>query len=83
MESVIEEAKGAGLKYLIANTSKEEDHEKIYKMREKFPDAVIASYGIHPWYVENLSENWKETLMKYILSYKTNCIGMEKKGFFY
>ncbi len=76
MESVIEEARESGLKYLIANTSKEEDHEKIFKMREKFPELVIASYGIHPWCVDKLSEDWKETLMKYVLSYKTNCIGM-------
>ena len=50
----------------ICNGTNPSDWAQIQHLGNLFPDSVIPFFGVHPWFVENLPDNWFYMLKKYI-----------------
>jgi TatD DNase family protein len=60
-----QEAEAAGVAAMVVNGSSENDWNDVAILSQIIP-GVIASYGLHPWYVLSRSSNWLETLRMHI-----------------
>ncbi len=60
-----QEAESAGVVAMVVNGSSEDDWNDVATLRRQIP-GVIASYGLHPWYVPARSPGWLETLRRHI-----------------
>lgn len=72
---VIESFVKQGINKLICAATKREDWEKIEKIYQDFPDNIIPAFGIHPWYVRDIKNNWAEDLEKLLIKYPHALIG--------
>ncbi|MCD4742389.1 MAG: TatD family hydrolase [Desulfobacteraceae bacterium] len=66
-DQIIKHAIAAGVEYMICCATSEKDWEDVQKLSLKH-NSVIPNYGIHPWFVDNLSSDWKENLIDLLLS---------------
>lgn len=74
VDVVIERALKNGVKRFVCNGTREKDWLKVQKLAEQYP-FIVPCYGIHPWYVKKLSENWLEKLEELLIENKNACIG--------
>jgi TatD DNase family protein len=51
---------------MVVNGSCETDWPQVHELAKKYPE-VIPSYGYHPWYVKERSENWEQTLVQFVV----------------
>src|SRR4051812_3649159 len=68
-----------GVVRMVVNGSCEEDWPQVLALARKHP-AVIPSFGFHPWYVKERSENWQESLLRHLDSIPSAIgeIGLDK-----
>lgn len=59
------EAEAAGVVAMVVNGSSEDDWNDVADLKQQLP-GVIASYGLHPWYVHARSPKWLDTLRGHI-----------------
>ncbi|MGY8639999.1 MAG: TatD family hydrolase [Verrucomicrobiales bacterium] len=50
----------------MVNGTCEDDWKHVAELAEKFPDQVIPNFGLHPWFVNERTENWEATLNKFL-----------------
>lgn len=55
----------AGVKHLVCNGSQESDWELVARAAGVYP-GVIPCFGLHPWYVAQRSERWREILERFL-----------------
>ena len=58
---IIKNANSVGVEYMACCSTCEKDWDEVQKLSLKY-NSVIPNYGIHPWFVDNLSLDWKEKL---------------------
>ncbi len=64
---IIEEAVKAGVcRYLCCATC-EKDWDRVLTLSERY-DSIVPALGIHPWYMEGISNNWEERLLENLRS---------------
>ncbi len=61
-------AENANVKYMVTCATMESNFELTAQLSEE-SGSVLPCFGIHPWFVENVSENWKGQLEKYVTDY--------------
>lgn len=66
LEEIMTRACSAGVVKMVCCGTEEKDWEAVLKVKEKYPDTVIASFGLHPWYIKERSEEWFSKLEKFI-----------------
>jgi TatD DNase family protein len=59
--------------FMVVNGTAESDWEKVAKMAKEL-SFVIPSFGLHPWFLAERSENWEERLRTH-LTQKSCAIG--------
>ena len=64
-DEVVLRAINAGVEKMICCGISPEDWQEVASIADKYPQ-VIPAYGIHPWHVKSLPENWEEILIKYL-----------------
>ncbi len=69
-KNLIENANAIGIKYMVCCATHEKDFNKVKKLSVQY-NSIIPSYGIHPWFVENLSCEWEKNLIGVLESEKT------------
>lgn len=62
---VIERALQAGVTKMVCCGSAEGDWNAVEAIQRRYPENVIASYGLHPWYVHEASDCWEEKLLEF------------------
>lgn len=50
----------------VVNGTQERDWPEVEKLAWEFPERVIPSFGLHPWYVKDASPRWRETLAAFV-----------------
>lgn len=68
INKIIQNAKTAKVKYMATCSTIEDDFKLTLKLSKDF-SCIIPCFGIHPWFLETLSEKWKENLEYYLLKY--------------
>ena len=75
-ETEFQNAHLVGINRILVNSAHFTDWDQV----QKLPD-VIASIGIHPWYVNEASDDWEECMEKYLqtnLNLQIGEIGLDK-----
>lgn len=64
-EAVLETCRHEGIQRLIVNGTRPDDWVRVAALAERFPE-VRASYGLHPWYVKDVGDDWEALLEGYL-----------------
>jgi len=56
--AVIERARAAGIIKMVCCGTSEKDWAKDKALAGEYPDLIIPSFGLHPWYVKERSGDW-------------------------
>jgi TatD DNase family protein len=55
----------AGIGKMVVNGSCESDWPQVLALSKNVPQ-VIPSFGYHPWYIKERSDNWQKNLIKFL-----------------
>jgi len=61
-DELVAACRGVGVVRMVVNGSGESDWDAVAALARRFPDLVIPSFGIHPWYVHERTSAWKDRL---------------------
>jgi len=61
LDAALARARAAGVERFMCCGSSEQDWPAVAALAERH-EGVVPSFGLHPWYVKDRSENWKQTL---------------------
>lgn len=61
LEGVMERARGAGVRWMVCNGTREGDWERVAELARRYEE-VVPCFGLHPWYVRERSERWMKRL---------------------
>ncbi len=64
--SLVSRAREKGVHRLVCCGSKEGDWEAVAALKEQYPDEIIPSFGLHPWYIKDRSAEWLENLDRFL-----------------
>lgn len=64
----MERAGNAGVTRVVCCGTEEEDWAGVLGLKERYPKAVIASFGLHPWYAGRRSGQWLKRLEECLAS---------------
>lgn len=59
-------ARTAGVARMVVNGSCETDWPEVAALAGEFPNFVVPSFGYHPWYVNERTPRWRETLIEFL-----------------
>ncbi len=65
IEPIISRAQKANVRYMVSCATMEENFESTAHLFRQHP-SVLPFFGIHPWFVDTISPNWKQTLETYL-----------------
>ncbi len=71
---ILERAKAFGIRRFGVNGTCPADWPAVAKLAKMHPE-VLPQFGVHPWKVENLPENWLEELKGYLLRFPQAGLG--------
>ena len=63
--AVIERAQGADVAKIVCCGTEEKDWNAVADLARKYA-SVIPCFGVHPWFVNTISEHWGEKLVEYL-----------------
>jgi len=72
---IINQAQKAGVSDFVCISAHEDDWGKVDDIAHMFPQNIIPSFGIHPWYVEKCSDNWVHKLEFFLQKYPSAAVG--------
>ena len=72
---IISEAAACQVQKLVCAAVTEADWLLVGNLAEKYPQTVIPAFGIHPWYLEKLSNGWQERLAEMLTRFPQALIG--------
>lgn len=62
---IVIRAQKAGVRYMVSCATMEDNFAQTARLASNF-DSVIPCFGIHPWFLDSLSENWQQTLEAFL-----------------
>ena len=63
---ILADCRGAGVAKMVVNGACETDWPLVARLATEFPEVVIPSFGCHPWYLDELTSDWKETQIRWL-----------------
>ena len=57
--------RATGVAGMVVNGACESDWPRVLELARRFPE-VIPSFGYHPWYLEERTPRWQETLVGFL-----------------
>ena len=71
----IADMKKLGFAKMICASSHPSDWNKIAHIASANSDFVIPAFGVHPWYVSETNEDWKDELCNYLTNFPNALVG--------
>ncbi len=68
MPGIVARAEAAGVKAMVTCATMEENFEQTAQLSLAYP-SILPCFGIHPWFLDSLSPDWKKKLEQYLVSY--------------
>lgn len=62
---VLNRAKMVGVRECVCCGALQKDWGKVWELANRF-DYLVPSFGVHPWFVDSVSANWREDLKEYL-----------------
>ena len=72
---IINQAQKVGVSDFVCISAHKDDWKKVANIAQMLPQNVIPAFGIHPWYIENCSNNWVNELKTFLQKYPMAAIG--------
>ena len=72
---IIKKAINIGFKKFICVGTSPKDWQAVADYAKKYPDLVVPAFGLHPWKVGSVSNNWQKELEKYLQAFPKALIG--------
>jgi TatD DNase family protein len=69
LAEIVEAIPQSPIKFVSVCGSEEKDWKDVAELSEKY-NWIIPSFGVHPWYVKDISQNWFESLSRYLDEHK-------------
>lgn len=63
---ILAECHTAGVSRMVVNGSCEADWPQVARLASEFPGVVVPSFGCHPWYLDELTSDWKPALERWL-----------------
>ncbi|QDU35076.1 putative deoxyribonuclease YjjV [Poriferisphaera corsica] len=60
-DQVIQHALDLGITHLVVNATSPEDWDFVLELPDQYP-AIIPCIGLHPWFINEVDDNWLELL---------------------
>jgi len=70
MPGIMARAEKAGINAMVTCATMEENFELTAQLSLTYP-SILPCFGIHPWFLDSLSGQWKENLEHYLLSFSS------------
>jgi TatD DNase family protein len=61
-------ARAANIKYMVSCATMEDNFELTAQLSRNF-SSIIPCFGIHPWFIDSISEQWKSKLAHYLMAF--------------
>src|SRR5688572_5835311 len=65
LPNIIEALTSIPVRKVVVNGTRPEDWPTVSKLAAQHP-WIIPSYGLHPWYVNQVCENWRDELAEHL-----------------
>jgi len=75
IDKIIKNAQENGIEHFVICGTRQEDWGKVAQIHDKYKDITTPSFGIHPWFIESVDDNWKTELNSYLDKYPDAFIG--------
>ncbi|MCS6770876.1 MAG: TatD family hydrolase [Kiritimatiellae bacterium] len=72
---IIAAARTVGITRMVVNGSTCSDWADVAALARQFPDLIIPSFGVHPWYVHEQPTDWEESLRDYLEDFPQAGVG--------
>jgi TatD DNase family protein len=76
---ILARAEKAGVKYMVSCATMEKNFDRTARLAAEY-GAVLPCFGIHPWFVDSLSENWKQVLETFLTGQRPGQVSGQKSG---
>lgn len=73
IKNIIISSLSVGVDKFICVSSKPEDWYKVEELAKKYSIEIVPAFGLHPWYVKGVKENWDIELSE-LLQKNTNAL---------
>ncbi|MBO4285026.1 MAG: TatD family hydrolase [Alphaproteobacteria bacterium] len=74
-DALMKSLKQTGIQKCICVCSRPDDFEKVAAFARSYPATVVPAFGLHPWYVGELSEGFEKELERYLKMFDVAPIG--------
>ena len=74
-QKIINNMKSLGFSKIICASSHPIDWSKIAQIASTDLDFVVPAFGVHPWYVADVTDNWKDELNNYLAKFPYAIVG--------
>ncbi len=71
---IMARARAQGVRYMATCATMEENFELTAELSEQHPP-ILPFFGLHPWFLDALSDLWKNNLLRYLEAYPSSGIG--------
>ena len=68
LPEIEQRARAVNVQFMVSCATMEENFDSTAGLSEDYP-SVLPCFGIHPWFVDSVSETWKDRLERYLLAY--------------
>jgi len=68
--NIIARSETAGVQYMVTCATMENNFKQTAGLAREYR-SVLPCFGIHPWFVGNLSEDWQQTLEMFLTSHRS------------
>jgi TatD DNase family protein len=73
--SLIADAASAGVRRMLCCGSAEGDWADVARIGADYPESVSCAYGVHPWYVGKIGDDWDKELEGYLARDPSAAVG--------
>lgn len=67
LEDIVPAARLIGVEKIVCCGTSEADWDDVAKVKRKYPNLVIASFGLHPWYLKLRTSAWFDVLKTHLI----------------
>lgn len=72
---IVKKAQKFGLKKMICAATSPKDWDKVAAFAQNFSDLIVPAFGVHPWHVAGVSEQWQNLLKSYLKAFPHALVG--------
>ena len=72
---MVKKAINLGFKKFVCVGTTLKDWKKVADIFAQYPDFIVPAFGVHPWYVQSVEQNWQQTLEEYLQKFPHALVG--------